>query len=150
MIFIHEYDDYPGQKNVDNGIWEFDGTFCYNRNGGRHIYTPHPMDKKFEAKGWDEVLKIELLANRDKYITGWISPNGDFFGCAPEDHDDVAKYIFDKTQRELEDAGYIKVYENPRRLRAASLKTMELYSYYCYERPTSAQEITLERLGIKL
>ena len=49
MIFIHEYNGY---------IWEFDGTFCYNRMGGYHVYTPHPMDEKFEAESWDEVLKI--------------------------------------------------------------------------------------------
>jgi len=150
MKFVHEYNDYPNAKNVDSGIWEFDGEFCYNRYGGYHVYHPHPLDIVFEEDSWDDVIRTQLITKKDKYITGWISPNGGFFGCAPEDHDDVARYIFNKTQIELEEAGYIKVYENPRRLRATASYNMEQYSYYCYNRPTSAQEITLERLGIKI
>lgn len=150
MTFIHEYDDYPGQKNVDNGIWEFDGTFCYNRNGGHHIYTPHPMDKKFEAESWDEVLKAELLANRYKYTTGWISPNGAFFGCDVEDHDDMARYVLGQSQTTLERSGWIKVYENPARVRAMAHHNMKRYDYYCEKIPTQEQEEVLTRLGIEI
>ena len=150
MKFVHEYNDYPNAKNVDGGIWEYNNGKCYNRYGGHHDYRPHPLDVFFEEDSWSDVIRIQLITNKDKYITGWISPNGGFFGCAPEDHDDVARYIFNKTQTELENAGYIKVYENPLRLRATASYNMGQYSYYCYNRPTSAQEITLERLGIKI
>ena len=150
MIFIHEYDVSPNQKIIDSGIWEFDGTFCYNRYGGFHTYIPHPMDKKFEAESWNEVLKIELLANRDKYITGWISPDGEFFGCDVRDHDDMARYVLGQSQTALEKNGWVKVYENPAHVRAMAHHNMKRYDYYCDKIPTPEQEETLERLGIPI
>lgn len=148
MKFVHEYTDYPNQKNVDCGIWRYDMGQCYNRRGGYHNYHPHSMDEFFEADSWDDIIKQQMLADRNNYTTGWIAPDGEFFGCAAEDHDDMAEYVFNKSQRELEDTGWLKVYEVPWRLRAESLYDYGKYSYF--GRPTTAQEATLERLGVHL
>ena len=142
MKLIHEYND---DGTVDNGWWEFDGSYCYNRYGGRHPYAPGLHDEIVESS-WEEVLRDDFLKHKDEFITGWLAPNGDFFGCAPEDHWDMAKYVFGKTERELEDSGYLKIYEVPFRLRAL-LNNKTAYGYF--GRPTEAQMITLENLGIE-
>lgn len=150
MKFVHEYNDYPSAKNVDNGIWLFENNRCYNRRGGYHEYRPHPMDEFFEADSWRDIIKQSFLKDRDKYITGWIAPDGEFFGCAPEDHDDLAEYVLEKTQSELEETGWLKVYEVPWRLRAIATYREDYGPYSYFGHPTEKQEITLERLGIKI
>lgn len=147
-LFVHEFIDFPNAKNVDNGWWEYDKELgrVYNSVGGGHNYTPHPLNVFIEGT-WDTVMREDLLLHRNDYITGWIAPDGEFFGCSAMGHRDVAEYVFGKTERELEDSGYLKVYEIPACLRAEySFKNQ--YGYY--GRPTQAQELTLERLGIEI
>lgn len=147
-IFVHEFVDYPNVKNIDNGWWEYDEELgrVYNLMGGWHNYTPHPLNI-FIKGTWEDVMREDLLLHRNDYVTGWIAPDGEFFGCSAMGHRDVAEYIFGKTERELEDSGYLKIYENPARLRA-EYNFKNQYSYY--GRPTQAQELTLERLGVEI
>ena len=107
------------------------------------------MDEFFEADSWRDIIKQSFLKDRDKYITGWIAPDGEFFGCAPEDHDDLAEYVFEKTQSELEEAGWLKVYEVHWRLRAMATYREDYGPYSYFGRPTEKQLLTLERLGIE-
>ena len=143
MKFVHEFVDYPNHKNVDNGWWEYDEITnkCYNVAGGWHFYHLHPKDEFIEGT-WDDVLIYDFNLHRDDYITGWISPEGDFFGCSPQEHSRVAEYIYGMTEREMENSGYIKVYELPIWMR----NTDRRYDYFGH--PTAAQQEVLIKLGI--
>ena len=148
MKFVHEFVDYPNHKDVDNGWWEYDDVLrrCYNSMGGWHNYHPHPKDTIIEGT-WDDVIVADLKLNKDSYITGWISPEGDFFGCSPQNHSKVAEYIYNCNERELEQKGFIKIYELP-----IVLRNIERYGYsnrYDYfGRPTVAQQEVLIKLGL--
>lgn len=49
----------------------------------------------------------------NRYKTGWLDPNGIFFGCDYRFHEEQAKLIHNKTDIQLENLGYIKIsYEN--------------------------------------
>lgn len=146
MKFVHEYIDYPNQKNVDNGIWHYNMGKCYNYKGGNHTYYPHPNDKFFEADSWADVIKQQMIINRNNYITGWIAPDGEFFGCAAEEHENFAFYVLNKTQKDLEKSGWLKVYKTPQHLLAISPYKFSEYNYFGH--PTLYQKITLEKLGI--
>ena len=149
MKFVHKYEKNDEGKLLDGGIWLLDKGLCYNRKGGYHHYTPNELDEIFDADSWGDIIKQEMLAKKNDYTTGWIAPDGEFFGCAPEDHYDMAIYVLGaNTESELEDAGWLKVYKVPWRLRTMSSYYKEPYGYF--GRPTPAQEITLERLGIEI
>lgn len=44
-----------------------------------------------------------------KYKTGWLSPNGKFFGCDYRNHASQAKYVHGKSENELENEGWVKI-----------------------------------------
>lgn len=149
MTFIHKYEKNSEGKILDGGIWYYENGICYNRYGGCHIHAPTELDKVFEADSWATIIKQELLAKRNDYITGWIAPDGEFFGCDAESHYDMARYVLGaNTETELEDSGWLKVYEIPRRVLAMYSHNKNPYDYF--GRPTPAQELTLERLGIEV
>ena len=62
----------------------------------------------------------------------------------------MARYVLGQSQTDLEKNGWIKVYENPARVRAMANHNMKQYDYYCDRIPTPEQEETLERLGIPI
>ncbi len=149
MTFIHKYTKNSEGKLLDGGIWLYDNGVCYNRKGGHHDYTPTNLDEIFEADSWAAIIKQEMLAKRNDYVTGWIAPSGEFFGCDAQDHYDMARYVLGAdTETELEDCGWIKVYEVPWRLRAISSYERKPYGYF--GRPTLAQEETLKKLGVDI
>ena len=45
----------------------------------------------------------------DKFTTGWVAPDGTYYGCNYHQHDKQAQFIHKKTERELEQLGYIKI-----------------------------------------
>ncbi|MBE7075360.1 MAG: hypothetical protein E7376_05225 [Clostridiales bacterium] len=49
-----------------------------------------------------------------KFRSGWLAPNGEFYGCEYRSHDALARYVLHKETRSLEEQGYIKItYEKP-------------------------------------
>ena len=49
-----------------------------------------------------------------KYLSGWLSPKGEFYGCDYRSHDSLARYVLHKETYQLEREGYIKInYEEP-------------------------------------
>ena len=146
--FLHEYSRYPNGKIIDNGWWEIRGNRLYNRRGGHHDYTPMPDDEIREAT-WDEIVREEIVDNTK--TTGWIAPDGTFYGCSTQDHSLVAQYVFNSDERSLERAGYVKIYEVPYYLR---IKHPE-YDRYEYirgdgHRATEAQILTLKEKGLEI
>ena len=110
--FIHEIVDYPNAKGIDNGWWELgDDGYVYNRNGGRHNYVAK-NEKERKKATWDDITKDYLLAEADKYDTGWLAPNGHFYGCDYMNHGLFADYVFKVDERDLEKKGYCKIYRS--------------------------------------
>jgi hypothetical protein len=43
-------------------------------------------------------------------VCGWLSPEGKWYGCTNENHDLIADLILKRSRRELDRAGWVKVY----------------------------------------
>ena len=149
MKFLHEFLEYNDGTTRDNGWWEIDGNRLYNINGGWHDYNPSSDDIIIEADGWDDIPMDYLLD--DEAITGWVAPDGKFYGCNPEEHILIAEKVLKSSESMLENQGYVKIYMNPGYLIYAMKQ--KGYSISAYEflsvkgHITEAQRITLERKG---
>lgn len=113
ILFVHEFIDYPNAKNIDNGWWEYDSETnkCLNLYGGYHILHEHPLNE-FKESTWDKIMYDKYMNERYKYRTGWLAPNGEFYGCDYRDHKDCAEWLFDCSERDLEEKGYSKIYRS--------------------------------------
>lgn len=110
--FIHEVVDYPNAKGIDNGWWELgDDGYVYNLNGGRHNYVAKD-EKERKQSTWDDITKDYLLAKADGYDTGWLAPDGHFYGCDYMNHSLFARYVFNTDERDLEEKRYCKIYRS--------------------------------------
>lgn len=152
MIFVREFVDYPSQKDVYNGIWEYDDGICYNRFGGHHDYKEHLLNEFFTADNWDDVLKYTI--RDDTQITGWLAPDGAFYGCSPMDHMALEDHVLQRDATELEDEGWIKIYENSINMRMHHIskygEDLPQYDYLGMHYPTPQQQEVLLKKGLTL
>lgn len=113
MKFLHECLKSSNGTVLQDAYWEIRGNRLYNAAGGFHLYEPKEDDEIIEST-WDEILYEAALKKLDSSkITGWIAPDGTFYGCDPTDHWEVAEFILHCSERELEKRGYCKIYCNP-------------------------------------
>lgn len=142
--FLHEcYEDRNGRK-VYNGWWEICGDYLYNRAGGRHRYEPKEDDEIKECE-WEDIIRENLLD--DSETTGWIAPDGTFYGCNPRRHRDVAVYIFDCEEIDLEEKGYCKIFQHPPLMRVKT-GCKEFDYYPSWRNLTAAQREVLKKKGL--
>lgn len=144
--FLHEYVDYPnGPYHSDNGFWQIDGDKLLNPFGGWHCYRPKPTDEIVEAESWADLPSIEdqLVDNTQK--SGWVSPDGIFYGCAFFCHEKVADLVLHRTEEELENSGWVKIFRSSHPW--AAVKTE--YDWYKVGRLTKAQQDTLMEKGFQ-
>lgn len=124
---------------IDNFWWELENGYCYNRVGGHHMHVPSADDVIAEAENFEDLDWSCLIDPNSKL--GWVSPDGRFYGCAYTDHADVADLYFKKSERELEDEGWVKIwwsnFDHVRRWTNTKLML------------TESQKITLEKMGLK-
>lgn len=141
MRFLHEFCNpvNPNCKRYDNGWWQIDGDRLINPYGGHHSYNPSPDDEIIEANSWSDIIRLTI--RDDSQMTGWVSPDGEFYGCKYSDHSDLAEYYIGKTERELETLGWVKIYYS---------SLTQKYSYACEDRLTNKQREIIEDKGIKL
>lgn len=57
--------------------------------------------------------------------SGWLSPGGVWYGCGSTNHDPVAYLVIKKEVHELEDAGWIRVYDSEKWIRIRGFPTAE-------------------------
>lgn len=57
-------------------------------------------------------LSIEMLRD-DTLVTGWIDPDGRWYGCRPEDHDEFMHLYLEKEVKDAEREGWIRVRSGP-------------------------------------
>ena len=124
---------------VDGFWWELENGYCYNRAGGRHKYMPSADDVIAEAENFEDLDWSCLLDPKSKL--GWVSPDGRFYGCGYSDHADVASLYLKKSEKDLEDEGWVKIWwSNFNHVRRWSNTKLML---------SEAQKITLEKLGLR-
>jgi hypothetical protein len=63
----------------------------------------------------DFVVRIQIEDAQDHLLdpncdTGWVAPDGTFYGCADNAHDDLALALLRKDVRDLEREGWIRVH----------------------------------------
>lgn len=113
MIFVHEYAEYCNGTVKDNGWWEWNNGNLVNRGGGHHkADSLESYKEKVECNSWEDFLKTDVYKNsliiKDSEF-GWLSPEGDFYGCDYRDHERVAIYYFGKDEEQLENEGWAKI-----------------------------------------
>ena len=143
--FLHEFTQMPNGTTCDNGWWEIRGNKLVNSKGGWHDYYPNSEDKIIESN-WDYIEHLNAKNKiNDKFITGWIAPEGTFYGCDYQDHHYVAEYL-DLSEFQMENQGYVKIYYNPLFLEGHGNE----YEYFCDKHLTNAQREVLITKGIEL
>lgn len=143
MIFVHEYAKYSNGDIEDNGWWSYEKGKLVNSGGGYHEAMPlRSYKEKVKCNSWEDFYKTDTYKNslilKDSKF-GWLSPEGDFYGCDYRDHERVAIYYFGKDEEELEKSGWAKI-------------TMSLFDHiirvYCDDL-TNKQIIYLEDNGFR-
>jgi len=54
-------------------------------------------------------LKTSLINNKE--TSGWLNRSGRFYGCNSQAHDLVADLVFNKSVQEMEDEGWVRIYD---------------------------------------
>lgn len=151
-LFVHEFMEYGDGSVHDNGWWEYDPDTekVYNRNGGYH-YLHHRPEEEIIESTWEDIL-AETIRD-DDCITGWIAPDGTFYGCDPMDHIRLAEYYLKTNEEKLENEGWIKITQLPWFMREDSDNPNGRYEYHFfnpYKHITQAQYMTLKYKGLEL
>lgn len=119
--FLHEYCRYRDGVKKDNGYWEIKSdktpseligeiVRVENAVGGFHEYPITQDDEIIFANDRKELNYSHLLDPNSKY--GWLAPDGTFYGCKYMEHEDVAYFILHGSSCDLEEKGYVKIYES--------------------------------------
>ena len=114
--FLHEYQHFKGKK-INNGYWELDHygeigeeVTVYNEMGGWHDHVIQENDEIVYAEDRRDLDHSFLLDPNSNL--GWLAPDGTFYGCAYFAHEDVAYYVLKASSYELEEKGWVKLYES--------------------------------------
>ena len=69
----------------------------YNRRGGYQYFEPkhHTVLDRTLAREWQDLdwTKVDPPLIDPKSRGGWLAPDGTWYGCAPEHHETIARYI---------------------------------------------------------
>ena len=96
--------------------WEYDpkdslkSATLINPMGGRNSFCDIRFCKTAIANDRTELdWKGTCVYDNTKYLSGWLSPKGEFYGCDYRSHESCANYVLHKESYELEREGYIKI-----------------------------------------
>lgn len=100
-----------------NGYWwEYDPkdnlkeATLYNALGRRNSYCDIRFCKTAQANNFDELdWQGTKVYDNKKYLSGWLSPEGEFWGCDYRSHDILARYVLHRQTYQLEAQGFIKI-----------------------------------------
>ena len=122
--FLHERLIRKDGTIHDNGYWQIgcdeekpehgEEYRVYNVFGGYHYWTcgKDCEDKQNEivyANDWDELDHSALIDNDSRI--GWLAPDGRFYGCGYMQHGNIADLVLRKSEIELENEGWVKMYK---------------------------------------
>jgi hypothetical protein len=100
---------------IDNFWWEYDpktprnNATVYNMGLGQMTKLNLTNKKIVEANDWKDLnwKGTKLWDNTVK--TGWLAPDGTFYGCKTELHITQAKIVHKKSESQLEQEGFVKI-----------------------------------------
>jgi hypothetical protein len=119
--FLHEYLKYRNGIKKDNGYWEIKSNMTpseligqevrvVNAVGGFHDVTIKPEDEIVYAEDRKDLNYSHMLNPDSKY--GWLAPDGTWYGCNYMEHEDIAMFVLRSNSCDLEEQGYVKIYES--------------------------------------
>lgn len=115
--FLHEVITHNDGRKLNNGYWELEyyaepGTEIrvFNEMGGFHYHIIQEDDDIIYAESRRDLDHSFLLDPNSEL--GWLAPDGTFYGCAYYDHENVAYYVLKSSSMELEEKGWVKIYES--------------------------------------
>ena len=100
---------------VQNYWWKLDtntplnNATIYNYFGGCQSNIDLNGKLIIEADDWSDLDWKGTDVYSDSFKTGWLSPDGDFYGCSNEEHLQQAHFVHKKYENELEQQGWIKI-----------------------------------------
>lgn len=99
---------------INNFWWEIEDDKLYNMVGGHQLADWYKIEDEdvVEVNDWKDLDWIGTEIYDDTLKTGWINRDGKFFGCGSQWHSRQSEFIHNKTERELELLGWIKVYRS--------------------------------------
>ena len=124
-----------------------DSATLYNYSGGHMSEVNCEGREVVEAEDWSDLDWSGTVLYDNSYKTGWVAPTGEFYGCDYRCHYMCALMVLKKTDKELEEAGYIKVTKD-----LSKDKFSVQIPYYLkssYPKPTKKQLETLAGFEIR-
>ena len=124
-----------------------DDATLYNYSGGHMTGVNCENAEIVEADDWNCLDWNGTVLLDDSYKTGWVAPNGEFYGCDYRCHYMCALMVLKKKDTELEEQGYIKVTKD-----LSKDKLSVAIPYYLnpsYPKPTKQQLDRLAGLEIR-
>ena len=102
-------------ETPDGGNWvrDLDKKYWQNIAGGRTRKKKTDVIRKTVTADWNDLdwNGTYLTAETDSDI-GWIAPNGNWHPCGYGGHEIYADFVLRSSRRELEKAGWVKVYRS--------------------------------------
>lgn len=116
-----------------NGIWRE-----YNPETNEIVGESGYFDiSNFETMQAESVHDLDwngtVVLNK-KLRTGWLNPEGEFFGCEPWCHKLQAQIIHRSDERKLEEGGWVRITKNEKQVMVAGFCSLDETLY-----PSSAQ-----------
>lgn len=133
----------------------------YNKKTDRYTNSSHGLSGFYGKDGHVvKVLKKRKMGHdsqlyytkkemcKDDMDSGWIAPDGEWFGCFSKDHDKIATKVIGCPTARLESMGWIRCYGEV--LGIGLTWSFGLMGYDQGHNPTSAQAKTLKKKGYKI
>ena len=136
---------------INNFWWRYDDktslndATVYNVNEfGKMSNLDLTNEKITDSNSWQTLNWQETDVYNNNIKTGWLDIKGNFFGCKTEYHNLQAYLVHNKTEKQLEKEGFIKI----TKLRFNNNSTVALFPCRYYNKslsPTVAQIEYLEK-----
>ena len=99
----------------NNWWWEYDASkpkYCttlYNDGFGKNSDINIEGMETATGEDFCDLNWYGTEVYDNNYKTGWLSPDGKFYGCDYSSHRAQAKYVHKKHESDLEDEGWVKI-----------------------------------------
>ena len=100
---------------LNNWWWEYDATLpkscttLYNGGFGKSSDMDIEGMETATAEDFCDLNWYGTEVYNNSYKTGWLSPNGKFYGCDYRMHSSQARYVHGKSESDLENEGWVKI-----------------------------------------
>lgn len=118
LVLREERKDLCYFVKYDNMWWEYDistdkkSAIIHNLKGGRMSQVDLTDYELVRASDFSNLDWSNTILLDNNYKTGWLSPNGEFYGCDYALHDLQAEMVHHVTEKDLEKRGFVKISYN--------------------------------------